>query len=87
MPGWYYGSVYQRIARCETHENWQHNAGAYEGAFGFYVGTWRGWKPAGYPSHAYSATPRQQLIVAVRVARSVGFGAWGCWRNATWVRG
>ena len=86
LPKWYYGSVYQRIARCETGERWTWNSGAYQGAFGFWYGTWDAYKPRGYPREAYQATPVQQLRVAVIVAHRVGFGAWGCYKNVSWVR-
>lgn len=75
---------WQRIARCETHKgqyvpgDWRHNSGTYQGAFGFYHGTWDGYKPEGFPAEAYQATPRQQYIVALNVYAEHGYGAWGC---------
>jgi hypothetical protein len=77
---------YRAIFQCETPTanhgiNWRHNSGTYQGGPGFYWGTWDGYKPAGFPSEAYDATPREQFIVAQRVANAVGFGAWGCYSH------
>lgn len=77
--------LWLRIGRCEQPGsgyggvNWSHPGPTYQGGLGFYNATWDGWKPAGYPADAGSATWRQQMIVANRVAASVGFTAWGCY--------
>lgn len=89
MPGHWY-----RLAVCESGHNppnWHHDSGTYQGAFGFYYGTWDQYRYPGYPREAYNATPTQQYRVALRVSRAIGgirFG-WGCWRGAdhAWVRG
>ena len=74
--------LYWAIAQCETPPGrWDHNSGTYQGAFGFYYGTWDSYKPAGYPDEAYQASSWQQYVVARNVARSVGFGAWGCYSH------
>lgn len=78
--------VWQRIARCETRLNWQHNSGTYQGAFGFYHGSWDAFRPDRYPSEAYNATPWQQYQVALAIHRRYGFTGWGCYKHA-WVRG
>lgn len=74
---------WQRIGACETGYGkrpgqWTWNSGIYQGAFGFYHGTWDQYKPAGAPSEAYLATPRQQYQAAENVKNAVGYGAWGC---------
>lgn len=74
---------WQRIGACETGYgkrpgNWKWNSGIYQGAFGFYYGTWDAYKPAGAPSEAYLATPRQQYQAALNVKAAHGYGAWGC---------
>ena len=66
------------IGMCETQLNWRHNSGTYQGAFGFYRGSWDSFAPAGYPSEAYNATPWQQYQVALRIWRRYGFSGWGC---------
>lgn len=74
-----------RIGRCEQPGRgawgirWTHPGPSYQGGLGFYHRTWDGWKPRGYPGDAGQASWRQQMIVANRVARSVGFSAWGCY--------
>lgn len=72
-----------RIGACETGYGkkpgqWTWNSGTYQGAFGFYRGTWDAYKPKGAPSEAYLATPRQQYQCALNVAAVHGYGAWGC---------
>ncbi len=72
-----------RIGACETGYGkppgrWDWNSGTYQGAFGFYTGTWDAYKPSGAPSEAYLATPRQQYQAALNVAAVHGYGAWGC---------
>lgn len=81
--------VWQRLARCETGLNWRHNSGTYEGAFGFYKGSWDQFRYAGYPSSADRATPWQQYRVALRIHARYGFTGWGCYQGAAhaWVRG
>lgn len=72
-----------RIGACETGYGtkpgvWTWNSGRFQGAFGFYYGTWDQYRPAGAPSEAYLATPRQQYQAALNVAAVHGYGAWGC---------
>ena len=75
---------WRRIGTCETGLDWHWNSGTYQGAFGFYWGTWDAYKPRGYPDEAYQATPRQQMNVAINVRDGAnghpanGYGAWGC---------
>lgn len=87
-PSWL-PSVWQRIGACETGYGrrpgrWNWNSGRYQGAFGFFYGTWDSYrhradpKAGPYPDDAYEATPRQQYEVALAVYRAVGIHAWGC---------
>jgi hypothetical protein len=83
---------WQNLAACESGSNppnWRHNSGTYEGAFGFYHGSWDSFRPAWYPSSASDATPWQQWRVALRIAARYGIASpWGCWRGSqhAWVR-
>ncbi len=70
--------VWQVIVRCETHTNWQHNSGTYQGAFGFHHQSWDSFNTFGYPSEAYLATPEQQYRVALAIYHRYGFSGWGC---------
>ena len=73
-----------RLAVCETGLTWTWDSGSYEGAFGWYWGTWLLDRYPGMPSRAYQATPWQQVRVAYRsVARGRYFG---CAANSSWVR-
>lgn len=84
--------VYQRLAWCESGSRpphdpvWSHRGGEYEGAFGFWHGTWLEYRYRGYPLHAYDASPWQQFRVAVRLRGLFGWSPWGCARYR-WVTG
>lgn len=67
------------VALCETGGNWRHHNRDYQGAFGFYRGSWDAFKPAGYPAEAYDATPRQQTTVMRRIRARYGWTGWGCY--------
>lgn len=79
-------STWIRIGRCEQPGKgyrgiyWSHPGPTYQGGLGFFYRTWDYYKPRGYPADAGQATWRQQMRVANRVAASVGFTAWGCYR-------
>lgn len=85
-PSWV-PPLIRRLAVCESQGNPRHRAGVYEGIVSWYYGTWDLDKLPGYPDHAYQATLRQQVRVAVRsVARGRFFG---CLHGSShaWVRG
>lgn len=74
---------WQRIGACETGYGkrpgqWTWNSGKFQGAFGFYYGTWDAYRPPSAPSEAYLATPREQYQTALNVYSHHGYGAWGC---------
>lgn len=48
------------VAMCETQGNFRHDGGSYEGAWGWFTGTWLLDRRDGYPSSPTRATPRQQ---------------------------
>lgn len=70
------GSVWDRLAQCESGGNWAHSGGMYEGGLQFHPGTWDAHKPSGYPDAAYQASRAQQIAVAERVLASQGWSAW-----------
>ena len=72
---------WKRIIQCETGSRHAWNSGSYQGAYGFAVSSWDAFRPPGYPSEAYLATPREQWNVALAIWRRYGFSGWGC-RNA-----
>ena len=81
---------WRRIATCETpitvngvrQMNWRHSNSSYQGAFGFAISSWDGFKPvAWWPDEAWMATPWQQYRTALAIHARYGFSGWGC-RNA-----
>lgn len=70
------GSVWDRLAACESSGNWASTVGTYEGGLQFHPSTWDAYKPSGYPEAAYQASREQQIAVAERVLASQGWGAW-----------
>lgn len=73
--------VERAVLLCETDMNWQHNSGTYQGAPGFYHGSWDAFKPAGYPAEAYQATPWEQTVVMRRIRDRFGWSGWGCYTH------
>lgn len=76
------GSVWDRLAECESHGEWDYGphsgwgSGRFEGGLQFHPATWDGYKPAGYPEAAYQASREQQIVVGQRVQAAQGWGAW-----------
>ena len=69
------GSVWDRIAQCESGGNWHANTGnGYYGGLQFNLGTWRAY---GGPSRPDLVSREQQIAIAEKVrAASGGYGAW-----------
>ena len=75
------GSVWDRIAQCESGGNWHINTGnGFYGGLQFTLSTWRGYGGTGMPQ---DASREQQIAVAQRVQAAQGWGAWPvCSRKA-----
>ncbi|GAA1958114.1 hypothetical protein GCM10009798_17110 [Nocardioides panacihumi] len=69
------GSVWDRLAGCESGGNWHTNTGnGYYGGLQFNIGTWQANGGSGRPDQA---SREQQIAVATRVRdASGGYGAW-----------
>jgi uncharacterized protein YabE (DUF348 family) len=68
------GSVWDRLAECESGGNWSINTGnGFYGGLQFSLGTWRAYGGTGMPHEASRAT---QIAIAQRVQADVGWGAW-----------
>ena len=68
------GSVWDRLARCESGGNWGTNTGnGYSGGLQFSAGTWAA---NGGTGSAHNASRAEQIRVAERVRASQGWGAW-----------
>jgi resuscitation-promoting factor RpfB len=80
------GSVWDRLARCESGGNWAHRGGTYHGGLQFHPSTWDTHKPAGAPRYAYEASRAQQIQAGESVKRAQGWGAWPHCSRAIGVR-
>jgi LysM repeat protein len=68
------GSVWDRLAQCESGGNWAINTGnGYSGGLQFAQGTWAA---NGGSGSAHNASRAEQIRVAERVRASQGWGAW-----------
>ena len=68
------GSVWDRLAQCESGGNWSINTGnGFYGGLQFTPSTWRGYGGTGMP---HQASREQQIAVAERVQAGQGWGAW-----------
>ncbi len=78
------GSVWDRLAQCETGGNWAHPtvSGGFSGGLMFHYATWNANGGQAYAATASGATREQQIVVAERILASSGWGAWpGCSRK------
>ena len=82
------GTVWDKVARCESGGNWKINTGnGYYGGLQFSSRTWRGFGGAKYAARANRATKAEQIAVARRVLAVQGPGAWPiCGRKASLTR-
>jgi resuscitation-promoting factor RpfA len=70
-------STWNRLAECESGGNWSINTGnGYYGGLQFAAGTWRAFGGTKYASRADLATKAQQILIAEKVLRVQGWGAW-----------
>ncbi len=71
------GSVWDRIAQCESGGNWSINTGnGYYGGLQFSAQTWTAFGGGKYASTADKATRAQQIDIAKKVQAAQGWGAW-----------
>ena len=71
------GSVWDRVAACESGGNWSIATGnGYHGGLQFSASTWRAYGGSAYASTANKASKAQQIAVAQRVLAGQGAGAW-----------
>ena len=69
------GSVWDRLAECESGGNWSINTGnGYYGGLQFSLGTWQAYGGSGYP-HENSREEQIRIATKVRDARG-GYGDW-----------
>ncbi len=72
------GSVWDRLAWCESAGNWSINTGnGYYGGLQFSLPTWRDYGGAAYASYPHRASKAQQIDIATRVRDDRGgYSAW-----------
>lgn len=71
------GSVWDRLAQCESGGNWSINTGnGYYGGLQFSQSTWVGVGGLQYASRADLASREQQIAAAEVLLQSSGWGAW-----------
>jgi uncharacterized protein YabE (DUF348 family) len=75
------GSVWDRLAACESGGNWHINTGnGYYGGLQFSLSTWRAYGGSGLPSNN---SREQQIAIAKKVQAAGGWGQWpACSRKA-----
>ncbi len=76
-------AFWDRVAQCETGQNWRMAGATYSGGLGFYNQTWAWWaRELGllgrYPSA--NLAPRLVQIRVAEYGRRVHRGYWGCLR-------
>lgn len=72
------GYDWHALANCETGSDWSMHGGVYSTAFGIMNGA-QEMTPA---ARNGTATPEQQLAIAIAVERRAGIRAWGCHASA-----
>ena len=71
------GSIWDRIAACESGGNWSINTGnGYYGGLQFTQSTWDAYGGQAYAARADLASRDAQITVAQRVQAAQGWGAW-----------
>ncbi len=68
------GSVWDKLAQCESGGNWHINTGnGYYGGIQFSLSTWRAYGGSGLPSNH---SREQQIAIAKKVQAAAGWGQW-----------
>jgi uncharacterized protein YabE (DUF348 family) len=68
------GSVWDKLAQCESGGNWSINTGnGYYGGLQFSLSTWRAYGGNGYP---HQASREEQIGIAKKLQADAGWGAW-----------
>lgn len=68
------GSVWDKLAQCESGGNWSINTGnGYYGGLQFSLSTWRRYGGKGYP---HQASRDEQIRIAKKLQAAAGWGSW-----------
>lgn len=81
------GSRWDQLAQCESGGNWSINTGnGFTGGVQFLQSTWLAMGGGEFAPDAYLASKAEQIIVAERLLKVSGWGAWpGCASKFGWV--
>jgi len=79
-------SRWDQLAQCESGGNWSINTGnGFTGGVQFLQSTWLAMGGAEFAPDAYLASKAEQIIVAERLVKVSGWGAWpGCTSKFGW---
>ena len=73
------GTVWDRVAQCESTNNWSINTGnGYYGGLQFNAATWRSVNGQDFASLPHQASREQQITVANRLFAIRGTQPWAC---------
>jgi hypothetical protein len=80
------GSRWDQLAQCESGGNWSINTGnGFTGGVQFLQSTWLAMGGGEFAPDAYLASKAEQIIVAERLVKVSGWGAWpGCTSKFGW---
>ena len=71
------GTVWDRLAQCESGGNWAINTGnGYSGGLQFLGSTWLAYGGGEFAPRADLATRGEQITIAERIRGDVGYSAW-----------
>lgn len=71
------GSVWDRLAQCESGGNWSISTGnGYQGGLQFSASTWAAFGGTQFAAAANQASREQQIAIAEKVRAGQGWGAW-----------
>jgi len=77
---------WQKVAQCETGNNWHAMGSMYQGALGILVSNWYSFGGFKLFGPLYDATPEQQVFIAIKIQASAGIpdyvpDQYGCGRG------
>lgn len=76
VPQWKV-AMFDQLSECESGRNWSINTGnGFSGGLQFLPSTWTGFGGGEFAPSAHLATREQQIIIADKVQKSQGWGAW-----------
>jgi len=80
------GSRWDQLAECESGGDWSINTGnGFSGGVQFLRSTWLAMGGGEFAPDAYLASKAEQIVVAERLLKVSGWGAWpGCTRKFGW---